>query len=279
MQKEIIDYMGEDSEELYLVRVDGGEDESPISPRLPPTPCERKNAYDRNPELILRYRGGDSEAGEELVRINMPLVYSIATRFRDRGRDMSDIVECGTIGLVKAFKTFDTERGYAFSTYAVPLIFGEIRRFLRDDGMIKVSREEKRLSVILNRERERRQLLGEPCDLDSLARAVGVSREDVASALFSESPIRSLDECIYEDDDSTTLGSTLSREGEDAASFDRIALRIAIERLPEADRRLIILRYFRDYSQSETARILGLSQVKVSREEKKIMAKLRAMLT
>jgi len=104
--------------------------------------------YDRNPELILRYRAGDAEAGEEIVRLNTPLVYSIAARFRERGADMGDVVECGTMGLAKAIRTFDPERGCAFSTYAVPLILGEIRRFLRDDGPVKVSREEKRILAV-----------------------------------------------------------------------------------------------------------------------------------
>lgn len=238
-----------------------------------------RSGYDRNPELIARYRGGDCEAGEELVKLNLPLVFSIAARFRDRGADPSDLVETGTIGLVKAINTFDPERGCAFSTYAVPLIFGEMRRFLRDDGFIKVSREEKRLSARINRVREERAARGEPTDLGSLAAAVGVSREDAASAIVSEVPVRSLEESVYDDDSAVTLGSTVSDEEEEGKNFDRLALRYAIEGLEEGQRRLIILRYFRDYSQQDTARALGLSQVKVSREEKKIMAILRqAML-
>ena len=238
----------------------------------------RQSGYDRNPELIARYRAGDDEAGEELVELNLPLVYSIAARFRERCADPTDLYETGTIGLVKAMKTFDPDRGCAFSTYAVPLIFGEMRRFLRDDGPIKVSREEKRLSAALARERERRIGVGEPSDLVSVARAVGVSPEDAASAIFSEAPVRSLDEAVFDDDSSTTLGSTIADEDEERASLDRLALRVAIEGLELMHRRLIILRYFRDYSQSDTARALGLSQVKVSREEKKIIAKLREAL-
>ena len=113
---------------------------------------EKKGSFDKNPALILRYRSGDAEAGEELVLLNTPLVYSIAGRFSGRGADMSDLIECGQIGLVKAINTFDPDRGCAFSTYAVPLIFGEIRRFLRDDGIIKVSREEKRLAALIIKE-------------------------------------------------------------------------------------------------------------------------------
>ena len=238
---------------------------------------ENKNncPYDVNIELLSAYRGGCAEAGERLAQLNAPLVYSIAGRFVGRGADVSDLIESGNIGLVKAMKTFDFERGCAFSTYAVPLIFGEIRRFLRDDGIIKVSREEKRLSSLLNAERERRAASGEECDIASLASAVGVSVQEAASALFSSAPVRSLDERAFDDDDSTTLGSTICDEEAEARTFNRIALRAAIEGLSEDERKLIVLRYFRDMSQTETARVLGLTQVKVSREEKKIIAKLR----
>ena len=239
---------------------------------------EKTTAYDRNPELIERYREGDEDAGERLVEINLPLVYSIAARFKERCDDLGDLIECGTIGLVKAMKTFSFSHGCAFSTYAVPLIFGEIRRFLRDDGIIKISREEKRLSALLNAERERRIAAGECTDVASLATAVGISVQDAASALFASAPVRSLDECAFEDDDSTTLGSLIADEDAELREFDRLALRVAIEKLSDNHRRLIVLRYFRDFSQSETARILGLTQVKVSREEKKIMDILRREL-
>ena len=232
----------------------------------------KQATYDKNPELIRRYREGDEEAGERLVEINLPLVYSIASRFRERCDDMSDLIECGTLGLCKAFKTFDEERGFAFSTYAVPLIFGEIRRFLRDDGIIKVSREEKRISVLINREKERRQNLGLGTDVHSLAEALGISPQDVASAMFADVKPRSLEESVFEDDDSTTLGSLLADESESASSFDKLALKMAIESLEPRQRRIVYLRYFRDFSQAETAKVLGLSQVKISREEKKIMS-------
>lgn len=238
----------------------------------------KTTAYDLNPELIERYRAGDSEAGDRLVELNLPLVFSVAARFRERCDDMSDLVECGTIGLVKAIKTFDLERGCAFSTYAVPLIFGEVRRFLRDDGIIKVSREEKRLAVLINRERDRRRNLGLRCDVVSLAEALGMSPSDVASAMFSEVKPRSLEESVFDDDDATTLGSMISDESE-VASFDKLSLRMAIETLDEEKRKIVYLRYFKDYSQAETARILGLSQVKISREEKKIMRLLESRMT
>lgn len=241
--------------------------------------CEKKKPYDRNLELLRKYREGDRAAGETLATLNIPLVYSIAGRFAGRGADMSDLIECGNIGLVKAINSFDFSHGTVFSTYAVPLIFGEIRRFLRDDGLIKVSREEKRLCALLAQERERRLSEGEDSSLAALAGAVGVSVQDAASALFAGTAVRSLDECAFDDDDTATLGSMIADEDEEIKSFDRLALRTAIENLSPDHRRLILLRYFRDLSQTETAKILGLSQVKVSREEKKIMEILRRELS
>ena len=176
---------------------------------------EKKSPYDENLMLLRAYREGDSEAGERLAQLNAPLVYSIAGRFSGRGADMSDLVESGTIGLVKAIKTFDFSHGCVFSTYAVPLIFGEIRRFLRDDGIIKVSREEKRLSALLLAERERRLSAGEDADIRSVAAAVGISPQDASSVLFASSPVRSLDEQAFDDESDTTLMSTISDEEEE----------------------------------------------------------------
>lgn len=234
-----------------------------------------KRSYDRNPELIQRYREGDESAGEEIVILNKPLVCSIAARFSSRGVDLEDLVATGNIGLVKAINTFDFSRECAFSTYAVPLIFGEIRRFLRDDGMIKVSREEKRLSAIVSAERERRQARGESTAISDVASALGISPEDAASALSAGAPIRSLDENAYLDDDSVSLGSTIFDEDEEAREFDKLSLNLAIEGLGEWQRKLIILRYFKDLSQTETAKCLGVTQVKISREEKKILKQLK----
>jgi RNA polymerase sporulation-specific sigma factor len=239
----------------------------------------RKKAYDENLDLLKKYREGDALAGERLAELNMPLVYSIATRLSLRGGEMSDLVECGTIGLVKAMRTFDFSHGTAFSTYAVPLIFGEIRRFLRDDGIIKVSREDKRLSAKLLAERERRLADGGDVRIAALAEAVGVTPQDAARAIHSQNAVRSLDEAAFEDEDSLTLGNIVTDEDEEERSFDRIALRDAIDHLAEQQKKIVLLRYFRDLSQVETAKILGITQVKVSREEKKIMEKLKELLS
>lgn len=240
---------------------------------------EEKNRFDRNIELVRAYREGSREAGEELCALNRPLVLKIAAKFSGRGVDFDELCELGSIGLVKAINSFDFEKGCVFSTYAVPLIFGEIRRFLRDDGIIKVSREQKRLSALLNAERERRLSLGEDTSISALADAVGISAEDASVALFSSAPVRSLSESAYDDDDSTSLADFVFDEDEEKRSFEWLALKMAIEKLPEDSKKLITLRYFRDFSQVEVARVMGLSQVKVSREEKKILAALKKELS
>ena len=239
---------------------------------------ERLSTYDKNLALIRQYREGDREAGETLAKLNAALVYKIAGKFTGRGVDIEELVETGNIGLVKALNTFDFSRECAFSTYAVPLIFGEIRRFLRDDGLIKVSRENKRLAAAIGAERERRMNAGEASDVASIANALGISREDCAMALFSTREVKSLDEAAFDDEEGATVGATVFDEEEEGREFDKLALRLALEKLPEFERKLIILRYFRDYSQCKTAEIMGLSQVKVSRIEKKILMSLGEML-
>ena len=240
---------------------------------------KKAELYDKNLSLLKSYREGNERAGEELVTLNKPLVCSIAARFSGRGVDMDDLIGIGNLGLVKAIKSFDEGRGCAFSTYAVPLIFGEIRRFLRDDGIIKVSREERRLSAVISRERERRISMGEDARISEIAAACGVSVSAAVSALYAAAPVRSLDEAAYQEDDGVTLGAVLCDEEEEGREFDRLCLSSAIEKLPELWRRIVVLRYFRDYSQQRCADLLGMTQVKVSREEKKILAALRKELS
>lgn len=240
---------------------------------------EAGRTWDKNPDLIRRYREGDEDAGEEIVILNRPLVCRIASRFSGRGVDMDDLIGIGNIGLVKAINTFDFSRECAFSTYAVPLIFGEIRRFLRDDGMIKVSREEKRLSAMVCAERERRQAAGESLAISEIARSLGISPEDAASAMSAGAPVRSLDESAYEGEESVTLGGIIFDEDEEERNFNKLSLSLAIEKLGDWQRKLILLRYYRDFSQTETAAVLGVTQVKISREEKKILEFLRSQMT
>ena len=228
-------------------------------------------ARELNIELIKRYRAGDIESGERLAEINQALVYSIAERFSKNQEELSELCECGNIGLVKAINSFDLSRECAFSTYAVPLIYGEIRRFLRDDGPIKVSRDDKRTLAKILRAREEIRASGETCTLSKIAERVGESSEDVAVIMSIGSPMRSLDERVGDDEDSPTLSSVVCDEDEEIRAFDKLSVKMAIEKLAPQHRQIVILRYFRDMSQTECAELLGLSQVKISREEKKII--------
>ncbi len=234
-------------------------------------------AYDKNLALLRDYRAGNVAAGEELVILNRPLIFRIVSRFSGRYSDVQELYEVGCIGLVKAINTFDFSKECAFSTYAVPLIMGEIRRFLRDDGPIKVSREEKRLCALLSAKREKMLAEGLRPTVEALAEAVGVLASDAAVALTSGSAVRSLSEPVGGEEE-LSLESTVYDDEAEGRFFDRLSLRLAMEQLDEPQRRLILLRYFRDYSQQRTAEILGLTQVKVSREEKKILEKLRSVL-
>ena len=197
-------------------------------------------------------------------------------RFRERGMDMEDLMQIGTIGLLKAIRSFDLERGTCFSTYAVPMIFGEIRRALRDEGPVKVGRYYKKLGLDLMRAKN--EIIGkegrEP-HVRELAEIVGVSPEEAAMAIDAMSPPTSLSDLVYGDDDGAVLEDRLADPDsleENKRFLDRMALREAIEKMPQEWQKIILLRYFRNKTQQQVADCLGLSQVKVSREEKKIVA-------
>ena len=240
---------------------------------------DAEKKYESNPRLLFSARAGDADAEEELVRNNLGLVRSVAARFSDRGYDREELTDVGLTGLLKAIRTFDPARGCAFSTYAVPLIFGEIRRFLRDDGPIKVSREKKRLAAMIAAERERAAANGEQLRLSEIAGRVGATPEDAADALDAVSPVRSLSERAYREDDGPTLGEIIPDEGENEKTFDKIALALAVSKLPALRKKIVLLRYYRDLSQQKVADLLGLTQVKVSREEKRAIEFLRGELS
>ena len=240
---------------------------------------DSEKRYAENPRLLESAKAGDAQAEAELVEGNAGLVRSVAARFSGRGYDREELFSVGQTGLLKAIRSFDPARGCTFSTYAVPLIFGEIRRFLRDDGPIKVSRESKRLAAMISAERERAAANGEELRLHEIARRIGVAPEDATAALDAVSPIRSLSEYAFRDEEGPTLGETLSDEGEGERVFDRLSVALAVEKLPAEKRKIILLRYFRDFTQQKVADLLGLSQVKVSREEKRALELLRRELS
>lgn len=241
---------------------------------------ERENGrYAANPELILRAQAEDEAAMEELVMLNMGLVRSLAIRFRDRGTEMEDLIQIGTIGMIKAIRSFDLSRGTTFSTYAVPLIVGEIRRHLRDDGMIKVSRTYRRIGVALMNARNRICTEeGRDPTIGELAELCGVTPEEAAIALDATAPVSSLSETVYGEEGITLEGTIADEDNDIDRLSDKIALDQAISRMQPLWQKIVLLRYYRDLTQQQTADRLGLSQVKVSREEKKIMAFLREQL-
>ena len=232
-----------------------------------------------NEELILRSRAGDSDAEQQLIIKNSALVRSIVVRFRGRGCEDEDMYQIVSLGLLRVARSFDPERGVVFSTYAVPMIIGEIKRFLRDDGMIKVGRAKKQLGAELYRAREE-YMKKNGCEprLSDIASAAGVDVSEAASALDALSPIRSLSEPIS-DSEKLTVADTLPDDKHEIDKLtEHIALGEAIRSLSPLHRQIITLRYFSSLSQKETADILGLTQVKISREEKKILASLHSTL-
>ena len=212
-------------------------------------------------------------ARDDFIARNLPLVHSLANRFRGRGIDYEELFAAGSLGLVKAYDKFDESRGLCFSTYAVPVILGEIRRLFRDGGSVKMSRSLKELSVKAARAREELSKSGNEPTITEIAEYLGVSPEDAAEAVAASAPTMSL---TCSDDDGGNFDVPVdSGEG---ALIDRLALQQCLDELPEEDRKLIILRYFRNMTQSQTAQALGMSQVQISRRERKILEGLRLQL-
>lgn len=223
--------------------------------------------------LIRQAQAGDAQALERMVGANLALVRSVCGRFAGRGCEMEELYQLGALGLVKAIRNFRVELNVRFSTYAVPMIMGEIRRFLRDDGPLSVSRRLKETAARAARVAEalRQALLREPT-LPEIAQALRCDEHELVMALESASAVASLDAPLP-GADGGTLRDVVGEEQADA--IDRMALREEIERLPERDRKLIMLRYFRDWTQAQTARALGMTQVQVSRQEARILRRIR----
>ena len=246
---------------------------------------EGNSRQSRHYALIATAQAGQGKASDEateaLLAENMGLVRAAAYRFRDRGVEQEDLLQIGTIGMLRAIRSFDLSRGLAFSTYAVPLIVGEIRRYLRDDGLIRVSRNYKKLCVDLcNKRAQILQSEGREAGIEELAALCGASREEAAVAMASATPVTSLSDPAFEEEKGELAERLTDDESmhEVEALNDKIALRAAIGRMPLLWRKILLLRYYRDRTQQQTADMLGLTQVKVSREEKKILEFLRGEL-
>ena len=227
--------------------------------------------------LIARSRAGDRAAGEQLIVENSGLIWSIARRYFGRGVDPDDLYQLGCLGFLKAVEGYDTAFGTQFSTYAVPKIAGEIRRFLRDDGSVKVSRglKERSAAIKMTRSRMTAELGREPT-VGELSKEMGLSVEEIATAETATAATESIQRETGED--GFTLENVLTDSDTEEQLVERIALREAIGQLPEREALVINLRYFHGLTQERVARVLQVSQVQVSRIEKKALGHLREMM-
>ena len=219
----------------------------------------------------------NSLKNDEFIEANLGLVRLCANRFRGKGIEYDDLYGAGCMGLVKAAKAFDESRGARFSTYAVPVILGEIKRLFRDGGTVKVSRPLKELSLKVTRERENfSKSEGREPTVSELSEILGVSPEDIAEAVAVSLPPLSLTPSDPDDERSGQIDIPV--DSPDILITDLISLKQVMNRLSDEDRQLIVLRYFRKMTQTQAAELLGTTQVQISRREKKILAKLREML-
>lgn len=229
-------------------------------------------------QLLMLAHAGDNLAREQLVQENLGLVQSIVRRFRGRGTEDEDLFQIGSIGLMKAIDKFDLTYEVKFSTYAVPVITGEIKRFLRDDGMIKVSRSLKEVAAraITARERIQREQGKEPT-LEEISEQIDVEQELIVQALESGEQVESLQKVIFEGDGKQISMEDRLVDGKDEteAMLNRMVLTQLLGSLGQQEKKLICLRYFGEKTQTEVAKALGISQVQVSRLEKKILLSLR----
>ena len=245
---------------------------------------------DRTIELIKLAKEGDRKAREQVATENLGLVWSVVRRFAGRGHELEDLYQIGCIGLMKCIDKFDPAYDVKFSTYAVPMIMGEIKRFLRDDGLVKVSRTLKENGWKIRRETESfRNRWGREPTLEELAEATALSREEIVESLDAGLEVESIDRTYSQEDgseislldriDSRNAGERVSagdREKEDL--LNRVVLEQLLEELPESERKLIIWRYLQEQTQTKVAERMGISQVQVSRMEKRILKTMRERL-
>ena len=228
--------------------------------------------------LLEAARGGDRDACEQILLENNGLIWSVVRRYYGRGAEPDDLYQLGCLGFLKAIQGFDSEFGTQFSTYAVPKIAGEIRRFLRDDGPVKVSRGLKERGTAIRAARGRLAAeLGREPTLSELAETTGLSPEDIAAAETATEPVISLQ--AETGTDGLTLEGILTTGNQEEGMVERLTLRSAIAGLPERERQVLLLRYYKGLTQTNTARVLGVSQVQVSRLERRALDKLRRELT
>lgn len=230
-----------------------------------------------NTALIERVREGDKQAENRMVEENMGLVYSIARRFLNCGYDAEDLTQIGAIGLIKAVKKFNPEFNVQFSTYAVPMITGEIKRFLRDDGAVKISRtlKENAMKGWRCEELLRRKLNRQPT-INEISKESGIDAESLIEAFEAATPPESIYESVYDNGDKEIrLLDTITGEEIEDGVINKVMIDDILSRLTEREKEIILLRYFRGKTQSEIAKIIGVSQVQISRIEKKAIERIR----
>ncbi len=228
-------------------------------------------------ELIARAQAGDREASQQLVTDNSGLIWSVARRFIGRGTETDDLYQLGCLGFLKAIDGFDLEYGTQFSTYAVPKIAGEIRRFLRDDGAVKVSRTVKeQATAIYNARTQLTTALGREPTLQEISDRTGFTPEEIAVAQTATAATQSIQQ--QTDEDGFSLENILTDTESEERMVEKISLRQAVERLPEREKLVIKMRYYHGLTQDRVSRVLAVSQVQVSRIEKKALSKLRELM-
>lgn len=229
-------------------------------------------------ELIVRCQAGDMDAKEAIIAENSGLIWSVARRFLGRGAEADDIYQLACLGFLKAVEGFDLSFGTQFSTYAVPKISGEIRRFLRDDGAVKVSRSIKEQAANIKIARNRLMIdLGREPTISEIAEETGLSLEEIAMAESATASVESINQ--ETGDEGFTLESVLTDTQSEEKLLEQLALHQAIEKLPEREAMVIKLRYFHGLTQQRVSKVLGVSQVQVSRIEKRVLEKLRVLMT
>lgn len=235
--------------------------------------------YENKVEDILKAQSGNKEIMTKLVTENSNLIWSIVTRFKDRGYEIEDLYQIGCIGFIKSIKRFDTNYEVKLSTYAVPYILGEIKRFIRDDGPVKVSRSIKELSYKIKLiQNEYITKKGRDIQIGELAKLLKVSKEDIVIAMDSNNTVESIDRRVNDSDDLTIMDKLKSNVDQEKDIVNKITIKTLIEGLDEKSKKIIMLRYYRGKKQSQVAELLGVTQVQVSRLEKKILSSMKHKL-
>ena len=240
--------------------------------------------YENDMKVIDNAKNGNKDAMTKLIEDNNGLIWSIVRRFNGRGYDIEDLYQIGTIGFIKAIQRFDTSFEVRLSTYAVPYILGEIKRYIRDDGPIKVSRSIKELNVkILELQREFLHKYGRDISLEEISKELKISKEEIAMALDSSRPVDSIEDAKYKDNKTDKTVSILEQistgKDEETEITNRITIKNLINELNDNEKEIILLRYYKQKTQMQVSKILGITQVQVSRIERKVLDKMKKRLS